>query len=281
MRIRISSRELELLGDFIRQQSGIHLDARKTYLFEYRLAPLLEELGLTDFESLYNRVVEERGDLLDKLISAITTDETSFFRDAEFYTCLADHLLPELIAHKRRLGLAKPRLTIWSAACSRGQEPYSLAMILREMALSDVEVRILATDISARAIAYAVRGTYTKYELSRGLSLTRLRDHFVMTDRVWRVHDELRAMVSFEKMNLLTQDPVTSPFDLILCRNVAVYFTPEDRDRLFARVRRHMNAHGKLIVGATETLFARDHFTLVNHGSAQYYRAGNPHREVS
>ena len=280
MRIRISPREVEMLGGLIHRETGIYLDDRKTYLFEYRLSPLLEELGLTDYESLTHRVVEERGALLEKLISAITTDETSFFRDAELYACLTDHILPEIVARKRKLGHGRPRLDIWCAACSRGQEPYSVAMILREMGLVDFEIRIHATDISTRVIDYASRGTYTKYELSRGLSLTRLQDHFTPEGRSWRVRDAVRDKVVFQKMNLLTQAPTLSPFDLVLCRNVAVYFSPSDRDRLFAGISARMHTDSVLIIGSTETLITSQLFTLVNHGSVQYYRLRAPLEEV-
>ena len=273
MRVRITTREIGLMAELVRELTGIHLDANKAYLFEYRLSPLLEMLGLTDYESLYERVRAEGGSLREQLISAITTDETSFFRDAETYTCLTERILPELIAAKRMLGVARPRVNVWSAACSRGQEPYSLAMIFRErfFPFDEFEIRILATDISQRALDYAARAEYTKYELSRGLTLARLERHFTRRDKTWRVRDELRQLVIFKKLNLLLEEPPIRAFDLLLCRNVAVYFTPEDRLRLFRRLARHLEVGGKLIVGSTETLFELDEFTLKTHGNAQYY----------
>jgi len=274
MRVRITTHEIELLGAYIHQQTGVFLDARKAYLFEYRLSPLLVELGLEDYETLYLEVCNDaEGGLRERLISAITTDETSFFRDEGYYRCLADHVIPRLIRTKRAENPRRPRIAIWCAACSRGQEPYSIAMLLAErLVLPDYDIRIFATDISEKALGYAARGRYTKYELSRGMTMQRLERFFVAEDKVWRIRDDLRSLVHFQTMNLLRDAPPASPVDLILCRNVAVYFTAEDRRRLFERVQTHMHAESMLMVGATETLFEMKTLTCHVNGQGQYYQ---------
>lgn len=273
MRVPIKPEEVRQLGGFIHQLTGLYLDQRKSYLFEYRLSPLLEELGLSNYRELYDLVKHKGGEAREKLISAITTDETSFFRDPEYYRMLTEHLLPALINKKRQSGISRPYLNIWCAACSRGQEPYSLAMILTELLedQKDLNVSIVATDISQKVIDYASRGRYSKFELSRGLTLERLQRHFTQDDRYWRIRDEVRAKVSFRKINILERHPGLGNFDLVLCRNVAVYFDTTDRKRLFTAIAQHMAADGYLVVGSTETLMDFPWFRLQSHTTAQYY----------
>ena len=271
MRIRIQPHEFKLLADYVYHLTGIYLDEGKGYLLEYRLSPLLEEYKLNDYESFYQRARREGGAVREALISAITTDETSFFRDKHPYTLLTEKLLPDLIAIKKERGSREIR--VWSAATSRGQEPYSIAMICREfLEPGRFHLSILATDISERALNYARKGEYSKFELSRGLTLERLERHFVKVADTYRVRDELRDMVTFRKLNLHEPFLGIQPFDIIFCRNVAVYFTEGDRIKLFTKLSRYLHPWGRMVLGSTESLVGLlDCFKARLYNGCYYY----------
>lgn len=243
--------------------TGISLDADKLYLAESRLAPIIRDNGVVDLAELMRRI-EKRDDeeLLQAVIDAMTTNETFFFRDRAPFEQFQRELLPELMAKRQD----KRRLRIWCTACSTGQEPYSLAMLLEEEAprLEGWSIDILATDLSETALKAARRGVYSQFEVQRGLSTARLLRHFHQHNGNWRVNDRLRARVTFRALNLLSNFREIGPFDLILCRNVLIYFEPEVKRDVLSRLFDVMADDGSLILGSAETAGdANRHFTPV------------------
>ena len=181
--------------------------------------------------------------LRNKIIDAITTNETLFFRDSSPFDALQNKVIPETIDGKAGT-LYPKKLRIWSAACSTGQESYSIAMLLSEMLpdIHDWDMNILGTDISDEVVARASRGWYTSHEIERGMSPARLQRFFQQENNGWRVKDSLRALCSFERRNLLDPNSARGKFDVIFCRNVAIYFTPEARRDLFLRLTHRAHA---------------------------------------
>lgn len=265
------------LRRLIASESGISLDADKFYLAESRLAPIMRDNGVVDIAELMRKI--ERGDdeeLLQAVIDAIATNETSFFRDRSPFDFFQCELLPDLMAKRKDKG----RLRIWCAACSTGQEPYSLAMLLEEEAsrLTNWSVEILATDISETALEAARRGVYSQFEVQRGLSTARLLRHFHQHGGNWRIDDKLRARVTFRKLNLLTNFRELGPFDIVFCRNVLIYFEPEVKRDVLSRLSHVLAGDGCLILGAAEgagdeanrhfTPVSKDHSWRLRHRSA-------------
>ncbi len=249
--------ELAVWSRYIHEISGIYLDESKGYLLETRLAGLLRESGTGNLsEFFYKTRTAQTNTLRRKVVEAITTNETSFFRDTTPFDLLRHKLIPELIDRRTRSGMKPIPIRIWSAACSTGQEAYSTAMVLKEL-LADVtkfDIRILGTDISNKAVAQASYGEYTRLEVERGLPQEMLVRHFTASGEKRKVRDEIRALATFQTMNLLEPFAFPSPFDIVFCRNVAIYFTETDKVRLFRNIGKCMAKDGCLIIGATESI---------------------------
>ena len=254
----ITPLEVDVLGRYIYGLCGILVDQSKAYLLESRLGPLLEEFQCRNYCELYARAQRDASrHIPQRIIDAISTKETSFFRDQTPFDLLKFKLLPDYFDRVR--GTANgtvPRLSLWSAACSTGQEVYSIAMTLQELPSDFGPYRstILGTDISATALAQASDGCYNKVEMARGLSPDRITRYFQAVGSQCRVKDELRALVSFRKLNLLESFAALRTFDIIFCRNVAIYFSQADRTRLFERLAQHLHPAGALLIGTTESL---------------------------
>jgi chemotaxis protein methyltransferase CheR len=188
-------------------------------------------------------------------IDAVTTRETLFFRDESPFEALKHKALPEIIDAKSRTPYAK-RLRFWSAACSSGQEPYSIGIALSEMLddIDDWDIQILATDISPSALESASKGIYSDFEMSRGVSPAIRDKYFRKVPQGWRICDEVRSLVSFQSRNLLQPFHALGSFDVIFCRNVAIYFDVPVKQDLFERLAGVLAAHGVLIVGSSENL---------------------------
>ncbi len=250
----ISADELDIVARVVRDLTGITLDATKSYLIESRLERFLKSEHCKSYSELARRVQSMPGSALQtEFIDAITTNETLFFRDRAPYEALQHKLIPELI-DARAHSVFPRRLKIWSAACSTGQEPYSIAMTMREL-IPDIDkwdITIFATDISDAAIRTASRGFYTAYETERGLTPQYLSRYFVGEGQQWRVRDEVRYMVRFMRMNLLVPFGSIGPFDVIFCRNVAIYFDEQAKADLFRRLNSVLQPDGILIVGSGE-----------------------------
>lgn len=267
MNCTVGREELNALSRYIETAAGIVLDETKGYLVESRLGPLLDELDCPSFGALERKASADRsGRTGDLIVDRISTNETSFFRDSHPFELFAHKILPDYF--ERNSLDKKAPFRIWSAACSTGQETYGIAMTLKEV-LGDFDhsaIRIVGSDISESALSYASRGLYSKLELSRGLSSNRLFRHFNRDGDGWRVTDEIRALIYFEKKNLLEGSGAFGPFDVVFCRNVAIYFSIENRRVLFDHLTDCMAPDGALIIGSTESLinvtarFERDEF---------------------
>lgn len=269
--MQMSDTELKLLSALVLEHSGIALDASKRYLLEGRLSGLVQELGLQSFAALHARAVKPDREVQRRIIDAISTQETSFFRDPKAFDLLRHKLIPDLLGEDVRAPVS-----IWSAASSTGQEAYTLCIVLKELLsdLSACRVRILGTDISESAVNAANRGEFSALEVKRGLDERRIGAAFTKSGERFRVRDELRALCRFQRDNLLA--PATQgPFDLILCRNVLIYFSGEDKARVVRQLVSRLKPGGALLVGATESLLevARDLQRREFHGASYYVRS--------
>lgn len=244
------------LTQLIQQWTGLALGPDKAYLVRHRLAPIVRSCGFAGFDDLLLRL--QAGGAMriqDAVVEAITTKETSFFRDEWFFDTLLKLVLPAISSTGDR-----GRLRIWSAGTSTGQEAYSLAMVLRELTdatgqrVPEDAPPILATDISTEAIEAAKIGLYSQQEVERGLSEARLRRYFKPHDRAWRAGDSLRKLVQFRTFNLIGSSAELGGFDLILCRNVLIYFDLPTRTRVCDNLRRALRPGGWLAVGSAESL---------------------------
>jgi chemotaxis protein methyltransferase CheR len=253
--IRLRPEEQGTVTQYIYTLCGVSLDGTKTYLIEGRLGRLAEDAGCATFSQFVSRARSEPGRKLEKqIIDAITTNETLFFRDEAPFELLRNKILPDLI--DRRKYTPGARLRIWSAACSTGQEVYSIAIILKEL-LGDPDrygVRLLGTDISDDAVARASKGVYGGIDITRGMPESVRTKYFVQRGESWQVRDEIRAMASFQRLNLMQDFSSLGKFDIIFCRNVAIYFNDPDRRGLFERLGRILEPDGYLVIGAMESL---------------------------
>lgn len=244
--------DFDFLAKLLLDASGLSLGENKRYLVESRLVPLAQSFGLTGIDQL---VKEIRGGrvprLKDAVIEAMTTNETSFFRDRTPFEELKQSLLPELIGARR----TSRSLRIWSAAGSTGQEPYSIAMMLADSfpELDSWRVEIVATDIAAAAIDRGKSGLYSTFEVQRGLPVQSLVKHFRQVGAQWEISETLRRKVRWERLNLLDDLRRLGMFDIVFCRNVLIYFTPETKATVLTRIRRQIHPDGALILGAAET----------------------------
>jgi chemotaxis protein methyltransferase CheR len=251
--------EFGMWARYIQDISGIFLEPAKSYLIETRLGPILPECNCRTFTALYQKSrADATREIEKKIIDQITTNETFFFRDVAPFEMLKFKIVPDMINRKTQQAFTNSpvAIRIWSAGCASGQEVYSIAMILKEM-LEDsknYQLTVLGTDISSKAIRRADHGTYSKFEVDRGLTSEQTEKNFVRDGEGWKIKDDIRAMVSFKKMNLMLPFAGMGKFDIIFCRNVAIYFTTANRKKLFENIETVLAADGILIVGATESL---------------------------
>ena len=241
------------LQRFLSKNSGLNLDDDKQYLVESRLAPLAHRYNLDSVDSLVQRL-ERSPDptLIRDVVEAMTTNETYFFRDRTPFDIFRNFLLPQFMeAHAMQR-----RIRIWSAACSTGQEPYSLAMILDEEArkLTGWRIDILATDISRNVLDIARDGLYSQFEVQRGLPITMLLRYFQQKGERWQIVEYLRSRVQFEERNLVSDFSDLGKFDVIFCRNVLIYFDVPTKRRVLDRLYHCLADGGYLVLGAAETV---------------------------
>jgi chemotaxis protein methyltransferase CheR len=250
MPLAMTDKEFSLLAAWARSASGNALGPDKRYLMESRLEDLRAEARCATWGELHQALVKGERTLVKKAIDAITTHETFFFRDKKTFELLKHKVIPELLGEK----LDTP-VSIWSAACSTGQESYSLAMVLEEILfdLSKCRIRIFGTDLSEAAVMAANKGEFNKIEMSRGLEERQIAKYFVRAGDKFKVRDELRALCRFQVDNLLTARPL-GPFDVVFCRNLLIYFTPEDRRLVVENLAKAMRRGSVLLLGATENL---------------------------
>lgn len=245
--------EFNVLSEVLKQRSGLTLTEDKGYLLESRLTPILRK---RDFKTLGDLVaaVKKADDesLLVEVTEVMTTNESFFFRDTRPFDQFKDELLPTLMQNR---GTSKT-IRIWSAACSNGQEPYSLAMILREQAekLAGWRIEIIATDLATGVLAKARAGIYSQFEVQRGLPIKFLVKYFKETGQGWEIDSSIRAMVQFKEFNLLDSMVSLGNFDLVFCRNVLIYFDQATKADVLERICRQMSGDGYLCLGGAETV---------------------------
>lgn len=254
----ITADEFSVLSKYIYSICGVALDSTKTYLIETRLKSMMQQYGCTSYLDLHAKAKADRGGNMEKeIVNAITTNETLFFRDVSPFEVLKHKILPDLIdARSKSASGRNIPIRIWSAACSTGQEVYSIAIALREALgnLSNFQISILGTDISDDAVTKASYGKYNKFEIERGLSQQTLNKYFTLMGDGWKIKDEIRAMAVFKKFNLMKPFAGFGKFDIVFCRNVAIYFTPADKKMVFEKIASVLEPDGSLVIGSTESL---------------------------
>ena len=246
-----SDSDYAYLRDLVQTQSANVVDSSRKTLFESRLQPLVRVAGASDLEGLVGLLKEGRSAPLHRAVAeAMTINETSFFRDVKPFDVLRDDVLPQLIEQRS----VERRLRIWSAASSTGQEAYSIAMLIVDHfpQLAQWDVRIIGTDLSRDVVEYARRGRYRRLEVNRGLPARLLVRHFRRDGDEWQVSERLRALCEFEVGNLCSPPARAFAFDLILLRNVLLYFSQPDRRTVFHEVHRLLSPRGFLVLGNAE-----------------------------
>ncbi|WP_028840742.1 CheR family methyltransferase [Thermodesulfobacterium hveragerdense] len=243
----------EFFTTLVEKISGISYKEGKEYLIESRLNELALTLGYNNAEELY-KIVKSRPDykLINEIVDSLTTNETYFFRDQHPFDTLKNQIFPELFKKREK----EKKISIWSAACSTGQEPYSIALLLHEYFqsyLKTYQIDIYATDISKKSIEKAKTGVYNQIEVNRGLPVVFLVKHFKQEGAHWKINDNLKNMVRFEILNLLeVSQKVKTKFDIIFCRYVLIYFAQETKQKVFRDLWNALKPGGYLILGATE-----------------------------
>ncbi len=242
----------KFLQEHVYSHAGIVLEGDKHYLFESRLTPIVRQLGLESIDDLCVLIQSSRQpEVNHRVVEAMTTNETYFFRDPSHYDAIRTVLLPRLIKDR---GDTK-RLRFWSAASSTGQEAYSLAMLLIEAGLSDWNIQILGTDFSSQVVERARSAKYQQIEVNRGLPAVLLIKHFRRSGTDWNLSDEVRRMVSFEIIDLRKSMRALGPFDLVFCRNVMIYFDAMTKMSILKELHGTLNRGGWLLLGGAETAF--------------------------
>ena len=239
------------LQTLLRERSGLNL-SNKEYLIESRLTPLAKEAGLTGISDLVLKLKSGAKNLETNVVEAMTTNETFFFRDKTPFDHFRDDILPQLIKAREK----RRSLRIWCAAGSTGQEPYSLAMCVKELgaALNGWRIEILATDISREVIAKSEKATYSQFEVQRGLPVKLLLKYFQQTGDVWKVNADIRSMVTHKQLNILTDFAHLGTFDVIFCRNILIYFDPPTKISVYNKLAKSLDKPGFLALGAAETM---------------------------
>ncbi len=253
----ITASEFDYIRRLVLDQSAIVLEEDKQYLAESRLLPLARREGFDSIASLVASLTAKKFDGLHrKVVEAMTTNETSFFRDFHPFEALRKSILPELMLKRA----SSKELNFWSAACSSGQEPYSLALLLQEHfpILAGWRVRIIATELSAEMLARARVGRYSQLEVNRGLPASLLVKYFRQHGSDWQIKEDLRASVEFQAINLAESWAQLPPMDVVLMRNVLIYFGVETKKTVLGKVRQLLKADGFLFLGGAETTFNVD-----------------------
>jgi chemotaxis protein methyltransferase CheR len=256
----------------VRQHSAIELDAAKAYLIESRLGPVAKKHGFATTSDLVRGLqVSPKPDLRASVVEAMTTNETSFYRDIHPFEALRQTVLPELL----NVQAAKRSLNIWSAACSTGQEAYSIAMLIRDHfpEMNTWKLSILGTDLSDDVLAKARSARFSQIEMNRGLPAALLSKHFVREGLNWQLSPQIRGMVSFSKLNLIERWPPMPVMDIVFLRNVLIYFSPATKKAILEKIRANMAPHSVLFLGAAETTMNLDtEFARIQTGNYVYYR---------
>lgn len=262
--------DFDFLSSLLKRRSGLTLNPDKVYLLESRLTPLARRSGMEGLDALIAELRRSGSEqLMRDVTEAMTTNESFFFRDRTPFDLFRDSVLPML--RKRRA--TQKRFRIWCAACSTGQEPYSLAFVLKqqEAQWKDWNIEIIGTDIARPVLQKAKDGVYSQFEVQRGLPIQLLMKYFAQDGDVWRLSEEIRKMVTFREFNLLDNFSALGKFDVIYCRNVLIYFDQPTKSNVLERMRDIMPNDGTLFLGAAETVLGiTDRFRPVRGQRGMY-----------
>jgi chemotaxis protein methyltransferase CheR len=249
----VTPADYDYLRKLVKERSGLVLSADKQYLIESRLLPVARKIGAANLAELVARLRTPGATPLEvDVVEAMTTNESFFFRDKIPFDHFRESILPDLI----RARASQRRIRIWCSAAATGQEPYSLAMIVKDFAtqLAGWRVEILGTDLSVEVLEKAKAGIYSQFEVQRGLPIQMLVKHFTQSGETWQVSPEIRAMVQFRPLNLLADFAHLGRFDVVFCRNVLIYFDQATKIDVLTRTARIMEPDGILLLGAAETV---------------------------
>jgi len=258
----VTPHDYDYLRRLLKERSGLVLSADKQYLVESRLAPVARRAGLTGVAELVGKLRRADERMVVDVVEAMTTNESFFFRDKIPFEHFRDTIMPALIAARA----TQRRLRIWCAAASTGQEPYSLAMLLKDMKvkLAGWRIEIVGTDLSVEVLEKAKAGIYSQFEVQRGLPIQMLVKYFAQVGDTWQIAPEIRAMVAYRPLNLLADFSSLGAFDLVFCRNVLIYFDQDLKIDVLNRLARVVDPEGFLVLGAAETVVGlTDAFKLV------------------
>ena len=245
--------DYDYLRKLLKERSGLTLSADKQYLVESRLLPVARKVGVNGLSGLVQKLKEPGAEsLTTEVVEAMTTNESFFFRDKIPFDLFRNEIMPALLAARA----AQRSIRIWCAAASTGQEPYSLAMCLEEMAgkVAGWRIEILGTDLSTEVLEKAKTGIYSQFEVQRGLPIQLLVKYFSQVGETWQVSPELRAMVQYKPLNLLHSFSHLGTFDVVFCRNVLIYFDQQTKVEVLDRMARSLQPDGFLLLGAAETV---------------------------
>jgi chemotaxis protein methyltransferase CheR len=244
--------DYEFLRKFLKERSGLDLSPDKQYLVESRLIPLARRAGLPGIAEIVQKMKGGSEPLISDVVEAMTTNETFFFRDKIPFENLREIILPTMLQARA----SRRVLRIWCAASSTGQEPYSIAMCLKEMgsALAGWRIEILATDLSRGVLEKSKAGIFSQFEVQRGLPIQMLVKHFTQVGELWQLNADIRAMVQHRQLNLLQDFSHLGTFDVIFCRNVLIYFDQDTKAGIFDRLARAIEPDGVLTLGAAEAV---------------------------
>ncbi len=275
----IAASDFDFISKLVKERSAIVLEPSKEYLITSRLDPLVREVGLKSIGDLVMKMkLEPYSGLHYKVVEAMTTNETSFFRDIHPFEAFKNHVLPEFIKSRE----SRKELTIWCAACSSGQEPYTIAMILWEHfpQLLKWNLRIVATDISREMLTRAQEARFSQLEVNRGLPATMLVKYFSQKGTEWQLRDDLRKLVEFRELNLIDAWPTMPACDVVMIRNVLIYFDLPTKAAILGKIKRLMRPDTYLFLGGAETTInIDDSFERVPVERTSLYRikkAANP-----
>ena len=250
--MELSKENIQYFVDFIKKETGMSMSLDKEYLFESRLAPVVRKLDLNNYDELISEIRFRRAEAVQNTINALTTNETYFFRDFKPFDFLQKEIFPKLIENTADGNT----INIWSAACSSGQEPYSIAMSVLEnrQKIGNRKINIYATDISSKVIEKARRGIYNQFEIQRGLPASLMVKYMSKKDEdYWEVKDELKNMINFFEDNLLGEYQKLPALDLVFCRNVLIYFDSQTKQKILSKIAMKLKTGGYVFLGTSET----------------------------
>lgn len=276
---QINDTDYKLLKHYLMEKCGITIPENKRYLFKTRLMPRIKEIGCNSYNEFYDLLISNNDYRYDNIfIESMVTSETSFFRDEHPYHTLKNNLIPSIMKKKNGTTLNPfPRIRIWSVACSTGQEPYSIAMTISDFVNYNPEYNtnqfsIVATDISEKSLEYAKNGNYKSSEIERGVSKQLLERYFEKKNNLFSIKSNLKTIINFQKLNLIEATSNMGFFDIIICRNVLIYFSIELKTKIINNFESHLSNSGILLLGSSESLYdIKSNFKSKRCGETLFY----------